>query len=622
MASDDSEINSKKVGMDWKDWDLQTILGKNITIPSYQRPYAWEFDQIDDFIKDLDYFIKSGYPSYLFGQAILMQLGNKSDKYELIDGQQRLTTAVIFLSAIRDITAEYNLPDVDSFRGYIKPLIGKQLFGNENYNLTLGKDNRDYFIENIQRHCVPENANDGLKRELSETDDPYNKKIYAAYTQIYNDLIERISNKDTEEQKNILYSYMTNLCEHFKLSVVITDDIGQAYIIFETLNKRGTPLDVTDLLKNFFFMRCNGKSSVVENWNKLIDNLVSSGENPSDYIRCYWNSIHSFTKDDFTREKYLFRNIKSARGDRQSKAENMVKALLDQHKTYLALRNPDRQKVFTDAEQKKSLRCLRQFTLKTFYPVMLALKMRNDLSESTITKCISVIESYIVRNMVIGKDNPNAFETDFAAWASRISKDVDVNTIIKEISDKINPDSEFKMYFCNYSNDKNTKPKVILWNIYNHEYKERLITDSPSKIHLEHIMPEDNGLWKTDEAVHKKCCYRLGNMTLLYGKLNQSIKHKLLENKCDKYEESDIKQNAPLLNYTTATWTEEIIASRQEYLFSIAIERWPVDKAKKDVELDLENNPWYTAVTQSDPTKNSKVPVQIHSNLDSFTDEE
>ena len=622
MASDNSETDSKKVGMDWKDWDLQTILGKNITIPSYQRPYAWGFDQIDDFIKDLDYFIKSGYPSYLFGQAILMQIGNKSDKYELIDGQQRLTTAVIFLSAVRDITAEYNLPDVDSFRGYIKPLIGKQLFGNENYNLTLGKDNRDYFIENIQRHCVPENANDGNKRELANTDDPYNKKIFAAYTQIYNDLIERISDKDPEEQKNVLYSYMTNLCEHFKLSVVITDDIGQAYIIFETLNKRGTPLDVTDLLKNFFFMRCNGKPSVVDNWNKLIDNLVSAGENPTDYIRCYWNSLYSPAKDDFTREKYLFRNIKGIIGDSQFKAENMVKALLDHHKIYLALRNPDRQKVFTESEQKKSIRCLRQFGLKTFYPVMLALKMRNDLTESTITKCVTVIESYIVRNMMIGKDNPNAFETDFAVWATKISKGTDVNTIIKEISEKISPDSEFKMFFCSYSNDQNTKPKVILWNIYNHEYKERPITDSPSKIHLEHIMPEDNGLWKIDDEVHKRCRYRLGNMTLLYGKLNQSIKHKPLEEKCDKYEESDIKQNAPLLDYTTATWTEEVISMRQEYLFSIATERWPVDKTKRDLQLDLESNSWYKAVIKSDPSKKINATIQGQASQENYTAEE
>ncbi len=82
---------------------------------------------------------------------------------------------------------------------------------------------------------------------------------------------------------------------------VETDDINEAFIIFETLNARGKDLETSDLLKNHLF-RISGNSLgiVKEKWQQTIDNLDKI--DTTKFIRHYWNSI-----SEFTREKDLYK---------------------------------------------------------------------------------------------------------------------------------------------------------------------------------------------------------------------------------------------------------------------------------------------------------------------------
>ena len=84
---------------------------------------------------------------------------------------------------------------------------------------------------------------------------------------------------------------------------VETDDINEAFIIFETLNARGKDLETSDLLKNHLFRVANKNiEKIKRTWLETVDNLENI--DITKFLRHYWNSRFSFT-----REKELYKKI-------------------------------------------------------------------------------------------------------------------------------------------------------------------------------------------------------------------------------------------------------------------------------------------------------------------------
>ena len=103
--------------------NISAILsGKSITVPNYQRAYSWDTDssnkshkQVNTFLSDLqDYVNSRSSTPYYFGHFLFEEKGE--NKYAIIDGQQRLTTTVIFLSALyKRLKQIRNIEKVDDF---------------------------------------------------------------------------------------------------------------------------------------------------------------------------------------------------------------------------------------------------------------------------------------------------------------------------------------------------------------------------------------------------------------------------------------------------------------------------------------------------------------------------
>jgi len=95
----------------------KTVLGlfdssqKRYIIPVYQRAYSWEREQWKALIDDIKEQI-AGENNYFLGN-LLLEVIKKDIEYEVIDGQQRLTTIVIFLSALIDVIETRNIDGFD-----------------------------------------------------------------------------------------------------------------------------------------------------------------------------------------------------------------------------------------------------------------------------------------------------------------------------------------------------------------------------------------------------------------------------------------------------------------------------------------------------------------------------
>lgn len=94
-----SQIKSDK-------WDIKEIFKQWYCIPNYQRPYVWEKDQIIDLLDDIRIACEKDKESdYFLGSLVLKETKNKDYiEYDVLDGQQRLTTLFLLTAVIRDLT--------------------------------------------------------------------------------------------------------------------------------------------------------------------------------------------------------------------------------------------------------------------------------------------------------------------------------------------------------------------------------------------------------------------------------------------------------------------------------------------------------------------------------------
>lgn len=122
-------------------------------IPDYQREYSWEETELEDLWMDLGQIINGETESHFFGQ-IVIHIDKKVDEKLIIDGQQRTSTTVILLAAMRDLfikihdcgweDARFDAEDITT------KFIGRYTQTRDERKLILGENDKDYFSNRIQ----------------------------------------------------------------------------------------------------------------------------------------------------------------------------------------------------------------------------------------------------------------------------------------------------------------------------------------------------------------------------------------------------------------------------------------------------------------------------------------
>lgn len=557
---------------------IETYLQKGIYfIPDYQREYAWERDeQLYDFWLDLDKVVSDNRPNHFYGQVVIHENRDENKKY-IIDGQQRTATSVILLAVLRDLFDEiHNNENISGAQNKYEDIrlkfIGRwDPDPNENeLRLTLGKIDKDFFRNNIQiNRPTPQ-------QKISEAS---HKRIKEAYSYLENKLREKINLMTSWKDKyNILLQYYNAFIKKFRLMYVETDELNEAFVIFETLNARGKALETSDLLKNHLFMIAGPRiERVKDDWTRTVDNLENI--DVTKFLRHYWNS-----KEDFVREKDLFKNIRE-KINTPKKSEEFTRDFLEMSDVYKALVNPDDFSFSSDQDIIKRLKNLKVLKASSFYPVILALVSNpfNDTEgtgykETDIKIVLDRIETLVVRNFLIAGKVANKYEIIFANLAKSISEKeiVQVEQICERIEKETLSDEDFESAFSTFTMKSVTLTKFLLRELNNSIDPEVNVILDNTKIHVEHIMPISLGDWKIDPEVHEKYLNRLGNITLLGSEYNKIIKNSTFDKKKKYYEKSSIVITKKLCENNE--WDSGEIEKRQGYLYSLAKERWNLKK--------------------------------------------
>ena len=203
-------------------------------VPRYQRPYAWEVEQVEELVSDLISAMERDLEApYFLGSIVLIK--DDAPQSQIVDGQQRLTTLTMLMCVLRDLVSAGSKSDFDHFilqRG--KPLLGIE----DHYRLDLRELDREFFRAKIQ-------ANDDFDTFLKEDNSIFRTD---SQRQIHTNVkcLHRRLSQLSERERFDLASFIGQKCF---LVIVSTSDIDSAYRIFSVMNDRGLDLSPTDILK-------------------------------------------------------------------------------------------------------------------------------------------------------------------------------------------------------------------------------------------------------------------------------------------------------------------------------------------------------------------------------------
>ena len=229
--------------LDAKEMPLQKVFSDEFlfTIPSVQRPYSWTTEEAGELLDDLLDFIdhqeitkdnisKVGEP-YFLGSIVLIKKDN--NLYEVLDGQQRLTTLTILLAVLRDYLG-------GDYANSIKSMLARKgdflLQTKDRYRIELRKRDQPYF----QKYIQEDGATTFLDQETEiKTDSQKNIRDNALY------FIERLNEIDSSKVET-LPTVIYSLCYFV---IVSTPNFDSAFRIFTVLNDRGLDLMPSDIIK-------------------------------------------------------------------------------------------------------------------------------------------------------------------------------------------------------------------------------------------------------------------------------------------------------------------------------------------------------------------------------------
>ena len=204
-------------------------------IPVFQRPYAWEKEQVDDLLDDLLYAMRrDGDEPYFLGSVVLIKGDSKPDS-QVVDGQQRLTTLTMLLCVLRELAQDERVKtSLDSRIRQLPDVVGGR---KEVLRLGLRHQDREFFYDNVQNSGGITNLLDNVPKR--ETDSQ--ERIFENVKFLYGKLAEL-----SAEERTRLAQFVVQRCY---LVVVSTSDMTSAYRIFSVMNDRGLDLTATDILK-------------------------------------------------------------------------------------------------------------------------------------------------------------------------------------------------------------------------------------------------------------------------------------------------------------------------------------------------------------------------------------
>ncbi len=433
-------------------------------IPLFQSPYSWEQTQWSALWRDLVELCEDENPrNHFIGSIVTMPSKSVPEgitKYILIDGQQRLTTLLLLLAAIRDKARKLTGNLADKIDDLL--LKNRHQEGSDVYKLLPTQTDRAAFCAIVDA-AVP----------------PTGTLITAAY-----EFFEKKLRLNPEISFDKLHDVIRN---SLVIVSIVLDKDDNPYLIFESLNAKGRPLTQADLIRNLFFMRMHvsiQEKVYSDHWKPMQDRL---GDSLTEFIR------HYLMRDGkVVRQSDVYHTLKESVESRpHDQIVGYLKEVAESSNYYAKLLRPKEEEC-----RKVAMRLdrLNRYEATTTYPFLLNVYRDYDckrLSEPDFTTILDMLECFLIRRFICGVITSGLTKLFPSLYSQAQQAGSLVEGVRLGLKDKSFPrDQQFREAFVEakvYGGDRSPKTKIILERLeLSFQHKESIDFD---QLTIEHIMP-------------------------------------------------------------------------------------------------------------------------------------
>ena len=521
---------------------------ESIRIPAYQRAYSWESKQCSQFLEDL---LEQKSKRYYLGQFLFEKDG---ETLFIIDGQQRLTTTILFLSAIAKIQEKHGI-NIDGI---------KETYLTDIFRTI--EDDQIIFKKVTQKHLVS---------AIDDTETISQKRIIEAFNFFETEL--------TKLDSNSLYLVQQTL-ENAVISTFYITNKVEATQVFEYQNNRGKELSRFEVIKAYLMHQIYIQST---NDVQANNNIADIQREISQTYR-HIEAVESYFTESELLDNYcnLFFNINGnieAIKEKLNREENKTKWIKSFFENFVELTH--------SAKSIVSNKNISEITNLFFVGneanwklVLLTLFNKGEVSGDTFKRILKLLE------ILCFKLKLGDYRTDYLPhYAKRYFNQTDIYNLdnlyqdIKNVTETgfkwyWNDGDRFKNIIINYFDiekwhyNRNTI-RFVLWQYENHLRQINrsgalLDKDLYNKYTIEHIKPQNPTDEVYSEDFKKNFLQLVGNLALLTQSQNSKFGNKSFEKKSELFQDTALSSYTEIREKTA--WTEIEIADRHQRISNFA----------------------------------------------------
>jgi hypothetical protein len=524
-------------------------------IPPYQRPYSWEKGNVEQLLEDVWEAYEAKDEEYFIGSLITIER-EKGRRYDVVDGQQRLTTLNLVFAKLRDAVDE---PARSELGRRVLPrnaLTGEE----ESPRLTLRQRDQNFFRRHVlsSKEILP-----AIRAEIVKEQDAPKQRIVENLDAI-DEFISRYDQKTLKLFANYL---LTKVYVVF----VTTSSWQSAYRLFNVLNARGMALSNADLIKNMLFARLGGDAKRSEELEEAWLNLEEQiGIDRLDqFLGHHRSSIVALKARKSLHEEY----------EPMVQAAESSFAFLDalnaSAKNYLRILHND----FEGAATRRSVRSLLRVGFEEWIPPLLAF-LNDPIDDLSEQEFIDLLERITYQNWI----RRLAFTARLTVYFQLINA-IRARKSAYDLKAVFDQNAQNEEFLSLLDGEVYGKPfaQALLLRLEEAHQDESVTKDYSGRITIEHVLPQalKDPYWRDrfSEDDHRRWLHRLGNLALLAGSKNYKAQYFDFDRKKKIYSDRNSKVSFDTTKQILdqVEWQSEAIAARQTEMVAAAKSIWVIE---------------------------------------------
>ncbi|MBP1170618.1 MULTISPECIES: DUF262 domain-containing protein [unclassified Paenibacillus] len=529
----------------------QDVFQKWFRIPEYQRPYVWGSDQLIELLDDV-YQARNSNPDsqYFLGSMVLKKTDNNDGKsnyeeYDLLDGQQRLTTLFLITSVIRDLTPVTNSSRIETCRKTIYQMANPD--DNIPERLRIVFDIRDK-VKDFVNSYIKEEGGTARVQELQQFAGRKDEDI-----SIKNMANAILTIRDYFSNGHSIDEFFPYLRSNVLMIYVAAEELEDAFHLFTVMNNRGIKLRNSDILKAENLAKVKDaaeRTNYAKKWESIEEYFGEDFDNFLSHLR----TVLVKQKAGYNLLKEFEENIYAPREfDRINKTYHSKPALLEKgkntfefidtyYKHYNYLFDQDHYTLFNSFELNNYLTLMKE-GLEADYWVAALLHFYNKFKTNQLLEFVKALD--------------NKFSCDWIVGLSPTLRIENVNSIIKKIDDAQTPQDVISS--SEMSVNTADLKRILTGGIYGRRYARYLLLkldllylghttkfSPPQMISIEHILPQNPDLssqWVKNFTPDQRSEWtdKLGNLVLISRRKNTAQSNLDFDKKKEKYFKKNIE---------------------------------------------------------------------------------